>query len=164
MSTYSDTLTTSQTDAYTEARARYVMGKAYDDLLAAMSRGFSGVTKDRLNDWRDVLLYLMEKRALKWFQLQIILPDGTEKAVMYELQINGSFLSDDRSGGINFFQFPQEATVKIVLKRNQNNYAETSAYLAARGWTSGAKEITGSASASITYSKDNYGLTRKMIG
>lgn len=160
---YTSTLTASSTDAYTEARARYVMGKAYDDFLALMSRGFANVTKDVLDNWREDLLYFMDKRALDWFQVQFVFPDGTQKALMYEVKPNGMFLADNASGGINFWQFPRETRVSLLVHRNQNSRAETDAYILRKGWGTGS-EIKGNSGGQITFSKDNYGLTRKMIG
>ena len=160
---YTSTFTASSTDAYTEARAKYVMGKAYDDFLALMSRGFDGITKQVLDNWRDDILYFMDKRALEWFQVQLVLPDGTKKALMYEVKHNGMFLSDNASGGINFWQFPKESKVSLLFHRNQNNSEDIDAYVLRRGFGIGSV-ITGTSSGQVTYSKDNYGLTRKMIG
>lgn len=159
---YTSTLTASSTDAYTEARAKYVMGKAYDDFMALMSRGFAGITKNVLDNWRDDILYLMDKRGLDFFQIQLVLPDGSKKALMYEVRHNGMFMSDNSSGGVNFWQFPQESKVCLLISRNRNNREDTDAYVLRRGFGIGS-EIKGTSSGQITYSKDNYGLTRKMI-
>ena len=69
------TITLSVTDTYTEARANYVLGKVYEDLLAMYTTGL--LTKATCDTWRSELFYIVSKKALKHFQFQFTKPGGT---------------------------------------------------------------------------------------
>jgi hypothetical protein len=76
------TNTRSVTDTYTEVRARYVMGKIYDYMVGIYTRGF--ISKQTADNWRDQLMYLLDKRAVSYFQFQFRTPLGLEYGIHYE--------------------------------------------------------------------------------
>lgn len=160
MSTYSR----SQTSTYTEARARYVMGKVHEDLLGLMSRGL--INLDRANSIKESVLYLLNKQALKYFQLQFKKPDGTEiGGLHYELKSDGTIHSDENSGNIDYWLLSSETKVNLLvcLNRDSPNIDEVDRQLEDWGWGDGSA-LEGTKEVLKSYSKDGYGLTQSKIG
>lgn len=155
-STYSDT------DTYTEARARYVMGKIYDDFTHLITRGFKYPGRDDIRSWRDDLLYLMNKKALYGFQVKFSFPGGGEEAWEYILKSDNSVQTDSKSGGKDLYDYPDNTSVSIVISRDHSN-SEVNDYLAKRGWGSGGSFLTGTITSNGAYSKDGYGTINNII-
>ena len=152
----------SGTTTYTEARARYVNDKVYDDTQAMAIRGL--ITNERAQNWRADILYILNKQAMDYFQFQFRFPDGTKKALQYDLKADGSILADDDSGGINYWAIPSgtKVVLHVSLDVNSTNYHEVNQKLTDDGWGTG-NSVTGNSNSSISYSKDGYGLKRNQI-
>lgn len=150
------THTNSGSDSYTEARARYVMGKVYDQFHALILRQFDKISASELEGYRDDLLYLMHQKALISFELQFFGPNNAKWGLHYKL-IESGLSIDDRSGGNDFWEIPQNAGFNLVLRYDHTNQ-KAKEYLDQHGWNDGASFIEGDPSNDGSYSKDGYGF------
>jgi len=160
----SDTYTNSATNTYTEARARYVMGKVYEDLVGLMTTGL--ITKEYADKTRKELLYLLDKKVLKSFQLQFIDAYGNEKGgINYVVRADSTLAIDDQTGGIDFWGLDRNITVNLFIKKDpaSPNLAEVNRQLIAWGWGSGTA-LTGNAVYAKSYSSGGYGVQQSIIG
>lgn len=160
----SDTYVNSATNTYTEARARYVMGKVYEDLIGLMTADL--ITKDYADKTRKELLYLLDKKVLKSFQLQFKDVYGGEKGgIHYEVRADSTIAVDDQTGGIDFWGLDSGITVSLFIKKDPNspNLAEVNRQLTAWGWGSGSA-LTGSATYAKSYSSGGFGVQQSIIG
>ncbi|WP_452230021.1 HORMA-1 domain-containing protein [Lacinutrix sp. MEBiC02404] len=160
----STSYTRSESSTYTEARARYVMGKVQEDLLGLMSRGL--INLDRVNSIKKDVLYLLNKEALKYFQLQFKTPEGNEVGGLhYEVQSSGQIHSDEDSGRINYWLLSSDTKVNLLvqLNRSSENIDEVDKQLEEWGWGNGSA-LTGTREVLKSYSKDGYGLNQSKIG
>lgn len=159
----SDTYVNSATNTYTEARARYVMGKVYEDLIGLMTADL--ITKDYADKTRRELLYLLDKKVLKSFQLQFKDAYGREKGgIHYEVRADSTIAVDDQTGGIDFWGL-DGITVNLFIKKDpySPNLAEVNRQLIAWGWGSGSA-LTGSATYAKSYSSGGFGVQQSIIG
>jgi len=156
------TQTRSNTSTYTEARARYVNDKVYDDTQAMAIRKL--ITYSKAQKWREDILYILNKQSMDYFQFQFTFPDGTKKALQYNLKDDGNIYANDDSGGINYWSIPSGTNVilHVSLNTSSTNYHEVNQKLTDDGWGTG-NAVTGTSSAGISYSKDGYGLKRNQI-
>lgn len=160
----SDTYVNSATNTYTEARARYVMGKVYEDLIGLMTADL--ITKDYADKTRRELLYLLDKKVLKSFQLQFKDADGREKGgIHYEVRADSTIAVDDQTGGIDFWGLDSGIKVRLFIKKDPNspNLVEVNRQLTAWGWGSGSA-LTGSANYAKSYSSGGFGVQQSIIG
>ncbi|WP_422104481.1 hypothetical protein [Winogradskyella sp.] len=160
----STSYTRSESSTYTEARARYVMNKVQEDLLGLMSRDL--ISLDRVKSIKSDVLYLLNKEALKYFQLQFKTPDGEEVGGLhYEVNANGQIYSDEDSGRINYWMLSSDIKVNLLvqLDRDSKNIAEVDRQLEDWGWGTGSA-LTGTREVLKSYSKDGYGVTQSKIG
>ncbi len=158
------TTTRSVTDTYTEARARYVMGKVYDHLVSLYTRGL--ITKDYADSLRNDLLYLLGKRALTYFQLQFKTSSGGEfGGLHYEVRADSTLSVDDESGGLDFWGLPSNTSVSLLVNLNRSSayITEVDRQLEAWGWGSGSS-LHGTHAPSKTFSKDGFGLKESIVG
>lgn len=158
-----ETYTRSASDTYTEARARYVMGKVYDHLVNLYLIGF--MTKIRADRMRSDILYLMDKKALAYFELQFKAPGYSDRALHYEVRGNSTISMDDESGGINFWGLPNSTSVTLLvsLNRSSPHITEVDKQLEAWGWGAGSA-LAGNHTATKSFSKDGFGLKESTIG
>ncbi len=159
---YTGTLSKSQSDTFTEARARYVLGKIFDVFNGIIFRGFTTVSESEIIGWRDDIQYIMERDSLYHFEIQFG-SNGQKWVVRYEVDKFGNISRDDDSGGIDFYNVPQSAKMHIVVSRD-NGDQEVTDYLANRGWGSGGEFMAANASTNRSYSKDGYGVNQKLLG
>jgi hypothetical protein len=160
----STTYTNSITDTYTVARAKYVLGKVYEDLLGLYQANV--IRKERCDSVRDDLLYLAEKKVLKYFQFQFKKPDGTEVGGLhYEVNSSGAVNTDDKTGGLDYWGLPTGTTFNLLVQLNNSadNYKEVNEELERRGWGTGSA-LSGSQQYLKSYSKDGYGYKQSKIG
>lgn len=160
----STSYTRSESSTYSEARARYVMNKVQEDLLGLMSRNL--ISLDRVNSIKSDVLYLLNKEALKYFQLQFKTPDGEEVGGLhYEVNANGQIYSDEDSGRINYWMLSSDIKVNLLvqLHRESKNIDEVDRQLEDWGWGNGSA-LTGTREVLKSYSKDGYGVTQSKIG
>lgn len=157
------TNTKSESTTYTEARAKYVMGKVYEDLLGLMNRGL--ITLERANKIREDVLYLLNKQVLKYFQLQFKTPEGSEIGGLHYEVKDGNVYSNENSGSLNYWSLSSNTTVNLLVDLNYSasNISEVNKQLEEWGWGSG-NPLTGTKESLKNYSKDNYGLSQSKIG
>lgn len=156
--------TSSNTNTYTDSRARYVMGKVLDDFINMHNRGFEGLKWKKLKKWIEDLTFVASKKALEKFEIQFIASSGQRKwAIIYHLIADGSIQIDDESGQIDYYAIPEDANIKLVISRDPNN-DQVSKYLEERGWTSGASFLELYETRQGSYSKNGYGLKRNIKG
>jgi hypothetical protein len=111
---YSYAQTISQSSTYTEARARYIMGKVYEDLLGLMGRSLIDI--NRADQIRSNVQYLLEKQVLKYFQLQFKKPSGDEiGGLHYQLKADGNIYADEKTGGLNYWSLPSDTRVNLLV-------------------------------------------------
>ena len=148
-------------DAFTEARARYVLGKIFDTFNNIIFRGFTTITTDNLKQWRDDIQFIMEKNALVAFEIQF---RTTEKkwVVRYEV-VSGTVSRDDESGGIDFYNIPADASLSCVIERDHNN-EEVNNYVERRNFGKNGEFIAESAAIYKSHSKDGFGVNLKILG
>lgn len=159
---YISTATRSTTDTFTEARARYVMGKIFDDFNGLLFREFVHPPAARLKAWRDDVQYVMERDALYSFELQF--QYGSQNWVArYEVDKYGGISRDDDSGGLDFYSIPSGATVSIVLDYDTRKNLITD-YLALRGWGNNGQFKGESGTIDRSFSKEGFGVNRKLTG
>ena len=158
----SGTFTHSNSNTFTEARARYVLGKMKDDFMNASYRGFTTITQAKFMKWSNDVAFVAQQNALEKCELQFKWEDKTA-AVIYEVTADGSIQVDADSASLNFHSIPADATVSIVIQRDQANEI-VSKYLKENGWTSNGKFVEGSADSAGGYPKDGYGVNIKTIG
>lgn len=160
----SHTYTQSQSSTYTEARAKHVMGKVYEDLIGLNSRGLISI--DRAEKIKNDILYLLNKEALKFFQLQFNNSKGEKiGGLHYELNVNGHIVSDEDSGNINYWSLASDTKVGLLvqLDYSSSKIDEVNKQLESWGWGSG-KALEGTQEHLKSYSKDGYGLKQSKIG
>jgi hypothetical protein len=157
------TYTRSVSDTYTEARACYVMGKVYDHLVSLYLRGI--MTKAEADIMRSDILYLMDRRAITYFELQFRTPGYTDRGLHYEVRGDATISMDDESGGINFWGLGSNTTVNLVvmLNRASPHIIEVDRQLEEWGWGT-ASALTGTHQASKSFSKDGFGLKESIVG
>lgn len=159
------TSTRSATSTYTEARARYVLGKVYEDLLSMLARGL--ITKSRADKWREDLLYIASKQALKSFEIQFTRPNGKKDGLRFILNDGGGIYADDDSGDVDYYDWPTgtQANLVVMLDESASRYQEVLNELHSnRGWGSDGVSLPGTSTEIGAYSSSGYGLTKNRIG
>jgi hypothetical protein len=160
----STTYTNSTTNTYTEARARYVMGKVYEDFIGLMTA--EHITKEYADRMRRELFYLLDMRVLKSFQLQFTNRYGTRVGgINYEVRSDSTIAIDDQSGGIDFWGLDDGTTVNLFITKDlaSPNLAEVNRQLIAWGWGSGSA-LTGSSVYAKSYASGGFGVKQSIIG
>ena len=155
------TFTQTQSSSFSESRASYVMSKVYRDLLSLVWANI--ITKETADSWREDISDLLKLEVLDSFQIQLHKKGEKSKALEYVVKDAEILYSDDKSGGINFFEFPNEtfSSLLVSLRPSSKNYASALEELKRRGWGTGTKIIGASNSYGI-YSKENYGLSKSL--
>lgn len=154
----------SETDTYSESRARDVMGKVYEDLLGLQGRGL--ITNDRANSIRRDVLYLLDKRALDYFQLQFRNASGGEiGGLHYKVSSDGTLQGDSDSGSIDYWMLSEGTKVKLLvsLDRSSSKIEEVDQQLDDWGYGDGTA-LSGTSQYLKSYSKDGFGLIQSKIG
>jgi len=159
---HTGTLTKSQSNTFTEARARYVLGKIFDDFNGIIFRRFTTISAETLRNWRDDVAFIMENNAMYHFEIQFKL-GVQEWALRYEVDKFGGVSRDDDSGGSDFYNIPAGASVNIVVERDNSNET-VSRYLIRRGWSSGGNFIAADGMCDRAYSKEGFGVNRTKKG
>ena len=149
------------TNTFTEARAREVLGKTFDDFLAMYYRGLIS-SKERCESFIDDLTYLLNKQAIDRFQIKFIKPNGTKSALEYEVSDDGTLFEDSPSGGIDYYQYPKDTHVSLWVNYRPNTSERVFSEMRKRGWGAGSP-IVGTREYDRSYSKNGYGLKRYTI-
>ena len=160
----STTSTNTITDTYSETRAKYVMGKVYEDFMGLMTRAI--ISKERADRMRRDLLYLLDKKVLKSFQLQFANRNGQKiGGIHYEVRSDSTIAIDDQSGGIDFWGLDDDTTVNLFIKKDPSspNLAEVNRQLIAWGWGPGSA-LAGTSTYAKSYSNSGFGVKQSIIG
>jgi hypothetical protein len=160
----SGTYTLSNTNTYTEARARYVMGKVYEDITSLMLTDL--VTLERSQLMRTQLLYLLDKQALKFFEFQFVRSGVKIGGVRYAVKADNTIVLDNDSGNINFWTLYNTGVHVILyldLNESSTHIQEVNKQLNAWGCGDG-NSLAGTEQPHNSYSKDGYGVKQSIIG
>lgn len=157
----SSTYTTSETSTYTEARARYVLQKAWDDLIGLMC--LEHISRENANKWYREIKHLLDLEALKSFEIKVKNQGSTIMAWRYDVLANGSIYEDSESGGIDLSDIPAGSSCAIVvdLTNDAGNKQAALDFLHQNGWRNGSF-TTGTFQSDRAFSKDGYGLKRSI--
>lgn len=153
----------SQSCTYTEARARYVLGKVHDHLIGLAMRNL--LSTDKARDWIDTLLYLLDEQAIDCFEIQCRLPSGRSCGWRHNVDDTGSLVEDSPSGGVDTFALPPGTVVGLTvnLRNDCRNLDTVLRELERRGWGSG-RLLDGPVVRERAYSRSGYGLIRSRVG
>jgi hypothetical protein len=141
-----------------------VLGKVYEDMLALFQAGL--LTKEKCDRWRDDLLYIIDNRTMSYFQFQLKKSDGSEiGGLHYEQSSTGTITTDDKTGGIDYWNLPEHSKVNLLVSLNTSaaKYNEVNEELNRRGWGTGSA-LTGTQEYLKSYSKDGFGFKQSKIG
>ena len=158
------TQTRTGTSTMTEARVRKVMVEIAADFAALAAAGLA--TAAQVADWRNDLLYILENETSKGFQVQLRCPGQSTLAIEYEVSADGSLVSNQPAGGIDFFRLNAgtKASLFVNLDEAAPKNAIVRAGLATRGWGTNGTAVTGTAVTDRTYSSEGYGVKRSLVG
>jgi len=160
----SETITRSETSTHTEARARYVSDKVSADVFGLYTRGF--ITKSSAIEWIEIVDICLKKNGLEKLQIKIKTLDNEEYAVSYDVVDGGQIYFDERSGGLDWYEFDKNSSASIVIRRNNKgqNDDDINKALSDHGWTTGANFLDGDCTSEKCYSKDGFGVKRNKVG
>jgi hypothetical protein len=158
------TYTASETNTFSESRARDVMQSVLGDFMNVASAGL--LDRETLREWHADLLYAVLHEVVHTFQLQFMTPDGKRSGLSYEVRDDGSILEASKAGGLDLHVFPAGTRVKLHLtyRTGAPKLDEVQAYLRKRRWTSGGCLIEGATSRDRAYSKSGFGIMRSKVG
>jgi hypothetical protein len=140
------------------------MGKIFDDFHDIAYRGFEQLEgNNRLQKWKEDIFFLMTNQVLKSFQIQFKGSGSKEWAVEFEIKADGSVQSDNESGGINYWEIPNDAIVDLLVKWEKGKKIVDDE-MESRGWITRGSYIEGSLLDNGSYSKSGYGATKGRRG
>lgn len=156
----SNSTTNSETNSFTEAKARDIMGKINDDLNTIALRGFDNLNKERWDNVREDLWFILRNQDLRRLEIQFR-HSGGENAVEYVIKSDYTIYDNRESGGINYHNIPKDAEITIAVWRNDNPEVWKKLQ---KNWTLGATEVKGITTDKGAYSKDGFGAEIKLKG
>lgn len=161
MSTY----TFSGTDSYSVADVKAVMQNTYEDIIGFANRQL--IEYGNAESWIEDLTYILNKKAMKSFELQFYNSSGQRfKSYRYEVNSWGLVTSGDKSGGINYFEFPSSTKVGLFAKldKDSTNYPTVLKELTEnRGWGTNGSAMDGNATRERNYVSNSLQLSRSVI-
>jgi hypothetical protein len=121
---------------------------------------------DKCMEWNTDLSFLLEKEALRNFQIQFTCDGHTPVALEYTVSADGTLQSSDKAGGIDYFALPKGTRASLYVSLNyESQHIETvKTYLRDHGWGFNGQAISGTGTKDRVYSTDGYGVTRNKIG
>jgi hypothetical protein len=155
-------LTQSESNTFTTARAKYVFGKIKEDIYAIAYRGFTKVTEEKILGWWEDIFFAAQHQALVACQIQFGWQGGTA-AIKYAIESSGQINLDTESAQQDFYKIPADADIRIVVTPDFGNRTVMD-YFDKRGWGSNGSFLPGQESAAGGYSKDGYGAHISTIG
>lgn len=159
------TFTVSNTETYTEANVKAVMQNTYEDIIGFANRKL--VDYSRVKSWIEDLVYLLNKRILKSFEIQLYDSVGQKfKAYKYQVNMYGYIDSGSSSGGINYFEIPDGTKFVLFADIDFSNskIEEVKKYLyEERGWGSNGSPMQGTSSFERSHSSGSLELKRYVI-
>ena len=156
------TYTRTDTNTYTQARAKYVTDKAFEDIIGIETRGLISSRTGEL--WRQDILFFLEMEALEFFEIQFTKPNGDKAGLRYNVILNGTIYCDDDSGGDDFWGLSKDTKVVFYVERKTSkNEDAVKDYLKKRGYTSGS-HIDDVGTHLRDYSKSGFGFKKNKTG
>ncbi|HLP37592.1 hypothetical protein [Lacibacter sp.] len=161
MSTYTFT----GTDSYSVSDVKAVMQNTYEDIIGFANRQI--VEYGNAEKWIDDLTYALNKKAVKSFEIQLYNSLGVRfKSYRYDVCTSGLVTSGDKSGGINYFDFPTTTKVGLFaqLDKDSSNYAAVLKELTEnRGWGTNGSAMNGTTTRERNYVSNSLQLSRSVI-
>lgn len=161
MSTY----TFSGTDSYSVSDVKAVMQNTYEDIIGFANRQIMEYGK--AESWIEDLTYILNKKVMKSFELQLYNSAGVRfKSYRYEVNMLGQVTSGDKSGGINYFDYPSSTKIGLFadLDKNSANYATVLKELTEnRGWGTNGSAMSGAATRERNFVSNSLHLSRSVI-
>jgi hypothetical protein len=159
-----ETYTFTGTASYSVADVKAVMQNTFEDIIGFANRGM--VEFEKAKGWIEDLTYMLNKNALKEFELQLYNSIGRFKSYRYQVETNGLVLSGEPSGGIDYYSIPSTTKVGIYadLDQSSNNYNTVMTELVnRRGWGTNGSRMEGTAVSERTYASNSLQLKRSVI-
>jgi hypothetical protein len=160
MSTY----TFSGSDTYSVADVKAVMQNTFEDIVGFANRDM--VSFDDAKKWINDLTYILNQKALDFFELQLYNGLIRFKSYRYKVETNGMVSAGDQSGGINYFGIPSSTKVFLFaeLKKDSPNHGSVVNELCNnRRWGSDGSQMTGTATMERNYVSNALQLNRSVI-
>lgn len=157
----SGTYSASESSTYTEARARYVLDKAWDDIVGLFCQQI--ITKQEALDWHRDIKHLLDAEALREMEFKVTYDGRTLRAWRYKVFADGSLSEDSESGGIDLSGLPpgSKAGVTVDLVEDTDVKEAALEYLRSQGWGTGAF-LDVKFMQDRAFSKDGYGIRRSI--
>jgi len=156
---YTNTISRTASVTATETRVRSVLRKVRVDLLAAAYRGLS--VSNRLEQHLDDISYMLQKNALRHFEIRVSVGARLHRAWRYEISDDGRLLgAGEEGGGIDFYQCPAASSITLVISRRPDLHQSISQEIDRLGWTTSVVELQGAGVRERAYEKDGYGVIR----
>jgi hypothetical protein len=154
----------SASNTYTEARARYVMGKVYEEITSMMLVGL--ITIERANLIRTQLLYLLDKQALTFFEFQFYRSTIQIGGLRYIVRADNTIVADDESGNIDFWTLHNTGVfVTLFLELNQSSPNIGAVQVQLEKWGCGnGRALSGTERVHNQYSSNGYGVKQSIFG
>lgn len=161
----SETFTVSNTETYTEADVKAVMQNTYEDILGFANRKL--VDYSRVKGWIEDLVYLLNKRILKSFEIQLYDSSGGRfKSYTYIVNTYGNIDSGSSSGGLNYFEIPDGTKFGLYadIDFGHSKIEEVKKYLYdERGWGNNGSAMQGNSSFERSHSSGGLELKRYVV-
>jgi len=161
----SETFTVSNSETYTEANVKAVMQNTYEDIIGFANRKL--VDYSRVKYWVEDLVYLLNKRILRSFEIQLYNSSGERfKSYKYVVNTYGYIDSGSSSGGINYFDIPDGTKFGLFadIDFTHAKIDEVKKYLyEQRGWGSDGSSMQGTTSFERSHSSGSLELKRYII-
>lgn len=153
------------TETYSVSDVKAVMQNIYEDIIGFANRQM--VEYDQAKRWIEDLTYLLNNKALRFFELQLVNVSGVRfKSYRYDVNTWGIITSGDASGGINYYSIPSDTKVTLFasLDDTSSKYAAVlNELLNSRGWGTNGAPMEGTASLERSYVSNNLQLKRSVI-
>lgn len=159
----STTFTVSATETYSEVDVKVVMRHTYEDIIGFANCGI--ITYSSAKSWIEDLIFIMNRKALKFFEIQLYKSDHVWIKTYHYDVVSGYLVSNSPSGGINYYDFPAGAYGKLFaeLDCSSGNSSEVDRILHEdRGWGYGSAS-KGTQQKERSYVSGNLGLNRSVI-
>ncbi len=161
----SETFTVSNTETYTVVNVKAVMQNTYEDILGFANRKL--VDYSRIKLWIEDIVYLLNKRILRSFEIQLYDLNGVIfKSYRYDVNTYGFINSGSSSGGINYFEIPDGTKLGLFadIDFTHTKIEEVKEYLyEQRGWGNSGFAMQGNSSFERSHSSGSLELKRYVV-
>ena len=160
----SSTYTFSGTETYSVADVKAVMQNTFEDIVGFANRNL--MTYDRAKQIIEDLTYILSKKALKAFEIQLYNGITRFKSYRYDVSSSGFISSGDGSGGINYYGIPAGTTVSVYAELNNDSPSYSvvlNELYTNRNWGSNGSAMQGNATYERNYVSNALQLKRSVI-